>query len=151
MHAAADDDERHGALHLPIAPAWHDDAACVDMDTEAFHDSSPEALAAAKAVCADCPAIARCRDLAVADSSLVGVWGGQIEKERRTVARRQGAHHLVLMGRGDFAQLSPARTGRTFVRRPSPRCEGRWWPSGLICRVNSIHQEHVAKDPKEPR
>lgn len=90
MDAAADDDEPHGVLQLPIAPAWYEDAACADMDTEAFHDSSPDAVAAAKAVCADCPAIAQCRDLAVTDPQLFGVWGGQTEKER-AVARRQGA------------------------------------------------------------
>lgn len=129
--ASADDE--HAVLQLPIAPAWYDHAACADMDPEAFHDGSAEAVVAAKAVCADCPAITACRDLAVADPTLLGVWGGLTERER-TEARRQGGQLRQRPHRGHARHSSrpvqPCGTTAAYQRhrkRGEEACEGCKW------------------------
>lgn len=126
--AAAPDDDRY-VMQLPIAPAWYEDAACVDMDTETFHDADAEAVAAALAVCASCPVMTSCRDMAVADASLIGVWGGQTERERAE-ARRQGAQ-VRRRPRRDHARplagpVQPCGTTAAYQRhrrRGEPACE----------------------------
>jgi WhiB family transcriptional regulator, redox-sensing transcriptional regulator len=47
--------------------------------------------AAAKAVCAGCPALVECRAYALAQEELYGVWGGLGEADRRTMLARGGA------------------------------------------------------------
>lgn len=38
---------------------------------------------AAKAICARCPALAECREFAMNNNELFGIWGGTTEAERR--------------------------------------------------------------------
>lgn len=65
-------------------------AACVGKDPELFFPSQGqwEQAARARAVCATCPVIGRCRDHAEALNPEFGIWAGESRPERRK--RRQG-------------------------------------------------------------
>lgn len=86
-------DRTAGARH---ASSWRSKAACRHEDPDLFFpvgEAGPAALRqieAARAVCRRCPVIGACRDWAVAQGVLCGVWGGLTENERRTIARRSG-------------------------------------------------------------
>lgn len=75
-------------------PAWHDDAACADVPTSAFYpdrdgEQDPaRTIAAAKVVCADCPALAPCLAWALAHDEC-GVWGGTTDRERARLRRER--------------------------------------------------------------
>lgn len=72
---------------------WMRDSVCLDEDPEIFFPPGPSAQAhidAALAVCRRCPVQAECLGVALADSSLLGVWGGTTERERVEL-RRSGA------------------------------------------------------------
>ena len=70
-------------------PSWHRGAACLGRGTAVFFPSPGDSLAAARAVCADCPVQAECLSTAVADPGLQGFWGGTSERDRRMI-RREG-------------------------------------------------------------
>jgi WhiB family redox-sensing transcriptional regulator len=74
--------------------SWAQYAACRQpgTDPELFFpvsESGPAArqIAAAKAVCARCPAAAECRDWALRAGEPVGIWGGTTPEERRALRR----------------------------------------------------------------
>ena len=75
------------------AEGWEQDAACRRVDPVLFFgpnrfEPKRERVAreaAAKAVCASCPAIAPCRAHALANGELYGVWGGLGEADRRSI------------------------------------------------------------------
>lgn len=67
---------------------WRDQAACRGRDPEMFFpigETGPalEQVAAAKAICAECPVRTPCLLAALASGSDHGVWGGWSEDERR--------------------------------------------------------------------
>lgn len=80
--------------HLGLTPVdrWILDAACRDMDTEAFFSVELDDVVAAKRVCLDCPVRARCLDAAVERGEQYGVWGGHLFVAGRIVLtkRRRG-------------------------------------------------------------
>jgi WhiB family transcriptional regulator, redox-sensing transcriptional regulator len=47
--------------------------------------------AEAKAVCAGCPSLRACREYALAQGELYGVWGGLGENDRRAIAARSAS------------------------------------------------------------
>lgn len=63
---------------------WRARAACRELDPELFYPERGESLAAAKAVCADCPVVAACDEYGLWEKH--GVWAGQAERRRK--ARR---------------------------------------------------------------
>ncbi len=70
---------------------WRGRAACLDEDPELFFPVGSGRLAlaqvaAAKAICARCPVIDRCRESALANG-YEGVWGGLDDDERRRLRR----------------------------------------------------------------
>jgi hypothetical protein len=81
---------------LEVLPEWWQDrAACVEADPETFFPNGDNGSAKnfvlireAKAICATCPALPRCRDYAdaleqrVGRSHLFGVIGGETPAER---------------------------------------------------------------------
>lgn len=69
---------------------WREDAACAGVPTDLFFPLSedPEAAAAAKAVCAQCPVQEACLRYALATNQTEGVWGGLDANERRRLRRR---------------------------------------------------------------
>ena len=76
---------------------WADQALCASTDPELFFgdhghtyvtiDGNREMTA--KAICRRCPVIEPCREYAMADWHLSGVWGGMTERERREWRGRQ--------------------------------------------------------------
>ncbi|HEX2028124.1 MAG TPA: WhiB family transcriptional regulator [Nitriliruptorales bacterium] len=75
---------------------WETSAACRDVDPGLFFGPNryePERErahreAAAKAICATCPVITPCRNRALAEREMFGVWGGMGELERRSLLAR---------------------------------------------------------------
>lgn len=72
--------------HGPDRPDdWRDRAECKDDPTPDLWFVPPgdrHGIAAAKAICRRCPVAAECLAEAMADPSIVGVWGGTSEVER---------------------------------------------------------------------
>jgi WhiB family redox-sensing transcriptional regulator len=78
-------------LPLPLMEMyeWQYEGLCMDMDSEVFFSPEAERGAkrvrreeAAKALCAKCPVIERCREHALRAQEPYGVWGGLSESER---------------------------------------------------------------------
>jgi WhiB family transcriptional regulator, redox-sensing transcriptional regulator len=81
-------------------PDWEERAACRGEDASLFfgpNRSEPPSEREtremiAKAICARCPVMEPCRDVALRQGEVYGVWGGLGEAERRTLlARRREA------------------------------------------------------------
>jgi WhiB family redox-sensing transcriptional regulator len=68
---------------LLTRPRWQADGACVEHPEISWFSRAQASLAAATAVCAGCLVTAECLAFAMADDSLVGVWGGTTPEERR--------------------------------------------------------------------
>ncbi len=81
-------------LSLTLASdEWRANAACRDTNPDLFFPvgtTGPaiEQIAAAKAICGECPAREECLEYALATNQDSGIWGGTSEEERR-VMRRQ--------------------------------------------------------------
>ena len=72
--------------------SWRDVAACRDTDPDLFFPvgtTGPalEQIAAAKAVCRQCPALEPCLEFALATNQESGVWGATSEEERRKLRK----------------------------------------------------------------
>ena len=72
---------------------WQLEAACRGMEDTWFFPPDREQAKArtsrisrAKAVCAHCPALIPCRDFALDNGEVFGVWGGLSEDDRAKVA-----------------------------------------------------------------
>jgi WhiB family transcriptional regulator, redox-sensing transcriptional regulator len=78
---------------------WALAAACRDQDPLLFFGPNRfepkrdrlQREATAKAVCATCPALDACREHALREGELYGVWGGLGEADRRAILARGGA------------------------------------------------------------
>jgi WhiB family redox-sensing transcriptional regulator len=92
-------------LPHPLIPAlvdawdrWDGEARCRTEDPTLFFgpnrfEPKRERLAreaAAKSVCATCPAIAACREHALTTGEMYGVWGGLGEADRRMLIAERG-------------------------------------------------------------
>jgi WhiB family transcriptional regulator, redox-sensing transcriptional regulator len=77
---------------------WAVAAACRDEDPKLFFGPNRfepkrdrlQREAMAKAVCGTCPALEACRQYALTQGELYGVWGGLGEADRRTILARSG-------------------------------------------------------------
>jgi WhiB family transcriptional regulator, redox-sensing transcriptional regulator len=85
---------------LVIAPAegWELQARCRGEDPALFFGPNRfepkrerlEREAAAKEVCATCPAVRACREHALESGEMYGVWGGLGESDRRALLHQRG-------------------------------------------------------------
>jgi len=69
---------------------WMRSAACLDSEPEVFFPPGPSAIEhteAARRVCRGCTVIDDCLRVALADPTLVGVWGGTSETQRAGLRR----------------------------------------------------------------
>lgn len=76
---------------------WTEHAACKgkgDLFFISRGGNSSTQVRAAKAICAECPVLDQCREYALNDASLEGVWAGMNDRERKK-ARRLGRGVLV--------------------------------------------------------
>jgi WhiB family redox-sensing transcriptional regulator len=72
-------------------PAWQRDALCLEHPEVDFLPARGEPSGPAKAVCVRCMVRDECLAVAMADSSLSGVWGGLSGGQRRALRRRRAA------------------------------------------------------------
>ncbi len=63
--------------------SWMDEAACKGMGTELFFPACGEPTRKGKSICAKCPVREQCRQEALSDPTIRGIWGGTSEEERR--------------------------------------------------------------------
>ena len=83
---------------VDVSEGWDQEARCRNEDAALFFgpngfEPKRERLAreaAAKAICRTCPAVEVCRDYALTQAELYGVWGGLGEQDRREVLARRG-------------------------------------------------------------
>lgn len=67
---------------------WMVDAACRGSDcTLFFPGSDSDTSAEAIAICNQCKVKTQCRDYAVDDPTLRGIWGGTSTRERKAIRR----------------------------------------------------------------
>ena len=92
-------------LERPVADThldWREQAACRSCNPELFFPAGTTGaavheIAAAKAVCAECPVQSPCLRFALATGQGYGIWGGTTEDERvmiRRLARERRAAAL---------------------------------------------------------
>jgi WhiB family transcriptional regulator, redox-sensing transcriptional regulator len=70
--------------------AWMQRAACLHHEPELFFPPGPSAvdhIAQAQAICRGCPVARECLEVALADPTLLGVWGGTSETQRAAIRR----------------------------------------------------------------
>lgn len=71
---------------------WQARGACLGLANIMFAPANNDvAMAKAKAVCAECPVIAECREHAITHPEKDGVWGGLTETERRPMIAAAGS------------------------------------------------------------
>lgn len=68
---------------------WMSDALCREIGDEPFFSDDAGLTKRAKKICHRCPVIAECLDYALQDMTLVGVFGGTHERDRRSIRRRK--------------------------------------------------------------
>jgi WhiB family redox-sensing transcriptional regulator len=79
-----------------IDPDWQRQAACRSCSPDLFFPAGTTGaavheIAAAKAVCAECPVQSQCLRFALATGQAYGIWGGTTEDERIMIRRLQRA------------------------------------------------------------
>lgn len=68
---------------------WMKDGLCLQIGPDLFFPKKGDNTRKAKAVCSRCPVMDECLAYAVADRSLVGIWGGTVERERARIRKYQ--------------------------------------------------------------
>lgn len=77
-----------GAHHASLAelldtrPDWMRDAACIEHPELSWFPGHGEKATAALAICGACLVVGECRQYAMADPTLRGIWGGTTTRER---------------------------------------------------------------------
>jgi WhiB family redox-sensing transcriptional regulator len=66
---------------------WMADAQCKGMEVDLFFPERGRDVSKARAVCAECPVQAQCRDYAIDQGIHHGIWGAMSERQRRSVRR----------------------------------------------------------------
>jgi hypothetical protein len=93
-------------------PEWQQDAACRGQGVRAWFPGAPEQLDRARAVCGGCAVRSECFAYAMADDSLVGIWAGLTERERR----RALADRFVFIGHYSGLPSHMVRPGNTVLK-----------------------------------
>lgn len=68
---------------------WMTDAACTEVDPEAFFPEKGGSTAAAKRICRGCDVSDQCLAYALATDRRFGIWGGKSDRERLALKNRQ--------------------------------------------------------------
>ena len=70
-----------------LAAEWVALRNCADVDPDVFFPNDGAGVIAAQKVCAGCPVKDQCREYALANNIVYGVWGGTSERQRRRILR----------------------------------------------------------------
>jgi len=75
--------------------SWRNRASCFGLDPNLFHEEKPyhwpkAQLERAKAICATCPVTDECRDYAIENHIVVGVYGGLTYRQRMIYRQATG-------------------------------------------------------------
>ena len=70
---------------------WFDDGLCAQTDPEVFFPEKGGSTRDAKQVCMACPIQPECREYALKNEELFGVWGGLSPIERRRIRNAPAA------------------------------------------------------------
>ena len=76
---------------LPTIPEWVEDALCARVSAELFFPPTGSSGREAKSICRTCPVRRPCRELALSDPKLDGVWGGTTVNDRKAIRMKRGA------------------------------------------------------------
>lgn len=83
-------EDGHRVTLWPDPPEWKAHAACRGSDVNFFPGRGDHlGVAACRAICAGCPVRDDCLAEALETASLIGIWGGTSEKERRALRRQR--------------------------------------------------------------
>ena len=66
---------------------WMDSALCRQVDLELFFPDGGGNSATARKVCNRCEVTTQCLDFALGFPSMIGIWGGTTEKQRRKLIK----------------------------------------------------------------
>jgi WhiB family redox-sensing transcriptional regulator len=66
-------------------PVWQQYGACRGQGTDEFIIGRGGDYDRSRQLCADCPVSKPCLEFALADSDLIGMWGGTSERQRREI------------------------------------------------------------------
>ena len=66
---------------------WMDDALCRQVDLELFFPDGGGSSATARKICNRCEVTTQCLDFALGFPSMIGIWGGTTEKQRRKLTK----------------------------------------------------------------
>jgi len=66
---------------------WMSKGVCAQTDPEAFFPEVGQSSRVAKSICGRCEVSIQCLDFALADLTLLGVWGGLSHLERRQLKK----------------------------------------------------------------
>ena len=78
-----------------MSPAWQADALCQEYDRKLFFPERGQSSVEAKRLCGRCLVQRDCREYALADDRLVGVWGGTSTSEREQSRRSTALHEVA--------------------------------------------------------
>lgn len=131
-------DAHTSAAHHEDDPRWRDDAACRNADPDTFYPKryDEELVAAARAVCGDCPVAVACLDYALAAHEKHGMWGGLSPSERSRVRRKRAERARMTMA---AAVTKPCSKCRETLPLSSFR-ENR--PGVLRAECNDCHRAY---------
>ncbi len=109
-HAAA-----VGLEDLVHRPQWMAAAACRDEPTETFFPDRGVSTRRARELCAGCEVQEECLAYAMADTELIGWWGGTSTKERRRLRGATPARAPRVMTRDMRLEREVARREREMA------------------------------------
>ncbi|MDQ1174188.1 WhiB family redox-sensing transcriptional regulator [Microbacterium testaceum] len=67
---------------------WVADAACTQMDPDAFFPDRGDSTVDARLICRSCPVQAECLEYALRMNETDGIWGGKSPRERSAIRRK---------------------------------------------------------------
>lgn len=76
------------------APWLDDEALCTQVDPDLWQPEG-ESIAKAKDICRTCPIVDGCREYAIQDPTLLGVWGATTGRDRRRIRVERGIESNV--------------------------------------------------------
>jgi len=88
LMAPADSRELPTLEDLLARPAWQREALCRGEAVAMFVRAPKADYGRLRAVCGACPVRRECLEFALADDSLIGLWGGTTDAERRELRQR---------------------------------------------------------------